>query len=164
MKPVSNHLYVIKKSQSTGYVLKHSYCNYDRLLLSPLYYKLITLIWCSANYVSGIHAKISDDMTHPVPYYNPRFYTAEDSGTTHLSVLSPDGDAVSVTSLVQACKWIPVRGVATTSQPWAGLGKGLFFPPVTTWTTPGYVPAYVQLWCRSCLPATELLTCILALA
>ena len=45
--------------------------------------------------------KISDTETHLEPeWYGAEFSAAEDGGTAHMSVLSPAGDAVSVTSTV----------------------------------------------------------------
>ncbi|KAI8906516.1 nucleophile aminohydrolase [Powellomyces hirtus] len=43
---------------------------------------------------------ISDTKTFPVEYYNPTFDIKEDHGTMHVSVLTADGEAVSMTSTV----------------------------------------------------------------
>ena len=46
-------------------------------------------------------ARISDTATHTDPrWYGAEFFSVEDSGTAHMSILSPQGDAVSVTSTV----------------------------------------------------------------
>lgn len=58
---------------------------------------------CSSNYVLEIKGKIVDNQAFNYTYYGPHFDSVEDSGTSHLSVLSPVGDAVSVTTLVPAC-------------------------------------------------------------
>lgn len=58
--------------------------------------------FCSATYVSEVWANISDNFTHNISYYHPHYSAMEDSGTTHLSVLAPNGDAVAVTTLVHA--------------------------------------------------------------
>jgi len=46
-------------------------------------------------------ARISDLTTSPDPaWYGAKFSSVEDSGTAHISILSPAGDAVSVTSTI----------------------------------------------------------------
>ena len=47
-----------------------------------------------------IRHKISDSATHEQSYYGERFHVPLKTGTTHLTVLAPNGDAVSVTSTV----------------------------------------------------------------
>lgn len=54
----------------------------------------------SATYVAEIWRNISDKQTFNVSYYNPDYSNVQDSGTCHISVLSPEGDAVTVTTLV----------------------------------------------------------------
>jgi len=46
-----------------------------------------------------LRGKITDDQTHNVSYY-AQTYSKADYGTTHLAVLAPNGDAVSVTTTI----------------------------------------------------------------
>ena len=53
----------------------------------------------SLSYAAEIKSLISDDTTHSPSYYHSDYAPPpDDHGTTHVSVLSPDGMAVSVTS------------------------------------------------------------------
>ena len=55
----------------------------------------------SEQWWAATRARISDTETHLEPeWYGAEFSAAEDGGTAHMSVLSPAGDAVSVTSTV----------------------------------------------------------------
>ena len=55
----------------------------------------------SDNYAHQTFMKINDSFTvNNASYYGADFYTPEDHGTTHLSVLAPNGDAVAVTSTI----------------------------------------------------------------
>ena len=44
--------------------------------------------------------KIWDNKTHKDVGYNADFFSNADYGTSHVAVLAPDGDAVSVTSTI----------------------------------------------------------------
>jgi len=46
---------------------------------------------------AAIQHKISKDKTHPPSYYSPASEVKPDHGTAHISVLSPDGEMVTVT-------------------------------------------------------------------
>lgn len=55
----------------------------------------------SNDYARDIRGKILDNTTHLNPEdYGAVFFNKEDHGTAHISVLAPNGDAVSVTSTV----------------------------------------------------------------
>lgn len=43
---------------------------------------------------------ITDDRTHPLEYYHPKFDIINDHGTMHLSILDADGMAIALTSTV----------------------------------------------------------------
>ncbi|GAA5912219.1 hypothetical protein JCM6882_005198 [Rhodosporidiobolus microsporus] len=51
-------------------------------------------------YAAAVRANITDDRTHPLSYYHPRYDILEDHGTTHLSVMDRWGGAVSLTTTV----------------------------------------------------------------
>ena len=51
-------------------------------------------------YAESLRLKINDAKTHPVEYYDPDFPLPEDHGTSHLSVIGANGDAVAFTSSV----------------------------------------------------------------
>ncbi|KAK3589113.1 hypothetical protein CHS0354_017077 [Potamilus streckersoni] len=44
--------------------------------------------------------KIDDNITFGTDYYEPKFGSRDDHGTSHLSVLGPNGDAVAITSTI----------------------------------------------------------------
>lgn len=52
-------------------------------------------------YGDYIRDEIEDHFTYNDPsHYGANYYSPEDHGTAHVSVLSPEGDAVSVTSTI----------------------------------------------------------------
>ncbi|XP_076080122.1 glutathione hydrolase 1 proenzyme-like [Mytilus galloprovincialis] len=55
----------------------------------------------SKEFADQIRSQISDSQTFGTDYYGPTFFNRlNSSGTSHLSVLAPNGDAVSVTSTI----------------------------------------------------------------
>ncbi|KAK4057313.1 hypothetical protein OIO90_001810 [Microbotryomycetes sp. JL221] len=51
-------------------------------------------------YAEAVRRNITDDRTHHINYYHPRFDLKEDHGTTHLSAIDKWGSAISLTSTV----------------------------------------------------------------
>ncbi|XP_005105286.1 glutathione hydrolase 1 proenzyme isoform X2 [Aplysia californica] len=60
-----------------------------------------------------IRQRISDEKTHDTAFYDPPFSVANDSGTTHISVIDGEGNAVSVTSTINTYFGSKVRGSRT---------------------------------------------------
>lgn len=54
----------------------------------------------SEEFAANLRRKIDLTKTHDIEYYANATEAAHDEGTAHVSVLSPEGDAVSVTSTV----------------------------------------------------------------
>ncbi|XP_021342930.1 gamma-glutamyltranspeptidase 1-like [Mizuhopecten yessoensis] len=54
----------------------------------------------SKSFAAYVRSQIDDDRTHNTMYYGPTFYDVTKTSTAHLSVLAPNGDAVSVTSTI----------------------------------------------------------------
>ncbi|GAA5937568.1 hypothetical protein JCM10213_008396 [Rhodosporidiobolus nylandii] len=51
-------------------------------------------------YANEVRRNITDDRTHPLAYYHPRFDIHENHGTTHMSAMDRWGGAVSLTTTV----------------------------------------------------------------
>ena len=54
----------------------------------------------SDSFAENLRQKIFDNSTHNVSYYGGFYSDWNDGGTTHLSVVSKEGDAVAVTSTI----------------------------------------------------------------
>ncbi|PAA85372.1 hypothetical protein BOX15_Mlig010592g1 [Macrostomum lignano] len=67
----------------------------------------------SSSYASELRSRITDDATHDVNYYGPMFEWKEDSGTTHVSLVDSDGNAISITSTINTYFGSLIRGVRT---------------------------------------------------
>ncbi|CAK6439968.1 unnamed protein product [Pipistrellus nathusii] len=51
-------------------------------------------------FAAQLRGRISDRSTQPAAYYQPDFYSPDDGGTAHLSVVAEDGSAVAATSTI----------------------------------------------------------------
>ncbi|XP_076166612.1 glutathione hydrolase 1 proenzyme [Ptiloglossa arizonensis] len=68
----------------------------------------------SRDYADTIRKRIKDNVTNNNPeYYGAVTSTIEDSGTSHVSVLAPDGSAVSVTSTINQVFGAMKRSIST---------------------------------------------------
>ena len=54
----------------------------------------------SPSFIEHVRSQIDLAHTHPLPYYGSAYLPAEDHGTSHVSVMSQDGGAVSITTSV----------------------------------------------------------------
>jgi gamma-glutamyltranspeptidase/glutathione hydrolase/leukotriene-C4 hydrolase len=68
----------------------------------------------SDSYVEDIRTKIQDDQTNNTyEYYGAEFYQPDDHGTSHISVIGSNGDALAITSTVNLYFGARIRSVRT---------------------------------------------------
>lgn len=67
----------------------------------------------SPEYAQMIRDRIDDNATHPAAYYGANVTDVEDHGTSQVSVIAPNGDAVSITSTVNLYFGSAVRSLTT---------------------------------------------------
>jgi gamma-glutamyltranspeptidase / glutathione hydrolase / leukotriene-C4 hydrolase len=99
------------------YELKHDVLSYHRImeayklafarrsdLADPDFIesaKVLVMNLTSLEYATEIRKKIDDKRTHNEPgYYGEHFGSPDDHGTAHISILAPNGDAISVTGTI----------------------------------------------------------------
>eukprot|EP00058_Branchiostoma_floridae_P026467 XP_002611958.1 hypothetical protein BRAFLDRAFT_91842 [Branchiostoma floridae] len=67
----------------------------------------------SKSFADSLRQQISDTMTHDWQYYDPVYHLPKDGGTTHVSVLGPGNDAVSVSSTINRYFGAKFRSAST---------------------------------------------------
>ncbi|CAH1774060.1 unnamed protein product, partial [Owenia fusiformis] len=73
----------------------------------------IVKLMMSKDYAAHIRDIITDEETHDYNYYGAEYDNVENHGTSHLSILGPDGIAVSLTSTINTFYGSKVLGTKT---------------------------------------------------
>lgn len=72
------------------------------------------------SYASAVRRNISNDHTYPWKHYNPAYEPTDPKGTSHLSVLDKDGNAVALTTTINlywgAKLHDPITGIILNSE------------------------------------------------
>ncbi|XP_038649691.1 glutathione hydrolase 1 proenzyme-like isoform X1 [Scyliorhinus canicula] len=117
----------------------------------PLFVNMTELIanMTASHFAAELWAKITDETTHSIQYYEPDFYPIDNHGTAHVSLVAEDGSAVSVTSSINFYFGSHVRssknGIIFNNQmndfAWPGKGAKVNVSPSTTnFIKPGKTP------------------------
>ncbi|KAH8270692.1 hypothetical protein KR044_006654, partial [Drosophila immigrans] len=115
---------------------KHAYghrSNLGDLHFEPSVWSLYRQL-IDPQFADEMRARIQDDKTfEDLHYYGGNFSNVEDSGTAHISVLAPNGDAISVTSTINGHLGARVRSRQTGF---------ILNDEMDDFSTPGRVNAY----------------------
>ena len=113
---------VTTKQHRVVEVLKHAYARRSQLA-DPNFIANVTSLskfLISNSFATHVYSRINDSTTYPPSYYNSSYEYYNDKGTTHLSVMDLQGNAVSLTSTVNlefgSCLMDPVTGVILNDQ------------------------------------------------
>lgn len=82
---------------------KHDEHHIDTLCYVFQVFSILPFI-SSKDYVKRVNESISEYRTYDIDHYNSS-YIVQDHGTTHISIIGPDGMAVSVTTYALYCMY-----------------------------------------------------------
>lgn len=96
--------------------------------------KEMVYLLTSANYAKFTRGIINDNKTfHDFEYYGAKYVNPEDHGTAHISILSPNGDAIAATSTINYLLGAFIRSQST------GI---ILNDEMDDFSTPGFVNQY----------------------